>query len=248
VRIFRFAFYRCRNSGNRSEQSIVIASQSYVSCIARSRLRFSIYATAWGAILLGTALFTSGDQARAYTDQNRQDGIWRSHQNDGLNCLYMQLRILGYRGTYEEYRAAAARHGRLNDAEAIAAAARAFGVRLALKRFTPEELSQSKLPAIIHLDQHENVESYFALWIGDDPRNERFVLLYPGGRATVIVYRKELFQRDWTGYALVPDLEPASDSGWLLSAAIFAALCGGILLTWQRSSRRGIVAQANGSA
>ena len=28
--------------------------------------------------------------------------LWRNPQNDGLNCLYLQLRLLGYRGTYAD--------------------------------------------------------------------------------------------------------------------------------------------------
>jgi hypothetical protein len=136
---------------------------------------------------------------------------WRRAENDGRNCLFLQLRYLGYPGRYEDYLRAVADRPGLDQLSGLSAAAKELGYDLVTVRLTMAELERSRTPTIVHLEWQDRETGYFGLVVGfgrDDVGDH--VILIHGGMATVDAMPRDTFRREWGGYALVPPRE----SGW----------------------------------
>jgi hypothetical protein len=137
--------------------------------------------------------------------------LWRRPENDGLNCLFLQLRGLGYPGRYEDYVQAVARRPRMDELSGLSAAAKELGYGLEPARLTMAELESMRAPILVHMEQRDRDTGHFGIVAGfaRDETGEHVILFY-GGIATVEPVLRDTFRREWSGYALVPTIE----SGW----------------------------------
>jgi hypothetical protein len=152
-----------------------------------------------------------GEADGGQADAPTATALWRRPENDGRNCLFLQLRHLGYPGRYEDYLRAVADRPGLDQLGGLSAAAKELGYDLVTVRLTMAELERSRTPTIVHLEWQDRETGYFGLVVGfgrDDASDH--VILIHGGMATVDAMPRDAFRREWGGYALVPPRE----SGW----------------------------------
>jgi ABC-type bacteriocin/lantibiotic exporter with double-glycine peptidase domain len=158
----------------------------------------------------------------------------RTPQNDALNCLYLQLRLLGYRETYEAFREKVAAEPGSLTLHSLATIGRQLGFRLAPVRINVTELANAGAPVIVHLEEGRLGSGRFALVLGMD-KEQTSVGLVDGSRVT----REEIplvqFRRYWTGYALLPRASIAWED-WMRRGAVALAL-GGVSLWLLRRTR-----------
>lgn len=143
---------------------------------------------------------------RSVTDRDEESlahGIhFRRPAMDGLNCLYLQLRLLGYTGTYERFlQELPAEPGALSLASLVAVAKR-FGFALTPVKLVPSELAMTGSPVIVHFEETGIGKGRFHVFLGmsDD---EAAVALINGAYVTRHWMPRDEFRRNWTGYALV---------------------------------------------
>ncbi len=155
-------------------------------------------------VLLGAWVSSSvanGDLPGDQGNGRHQAGLWRLAENDGLNCLFLQLRSLGYTKPYEAYVKEMAKGARPEDLGSLAVIAKESGYELAPVRLTMAELEGANLPVIVHLEQTDRGTGYFALVA---EFTEHDVVVVNGGRATLMPISKDTFRREWSSYGLVP--------------------------------------------
>lgn len=139
--------------------------------------------------------------------------FWRGADRDGMNCLYLQLRLLGYRGSYGSYLDAIRQHLPLRDFTGLSAAARACGVSVAPARLTLQELQTARLPVICYIEQSDDRHGQFVLWAGLADSSAREAALVLGGPTLLVREDMDVFRREWSGVALVPATEQAESYG-----------------------------------
>lgn len=127
---------------------------------------------------------------------------WRRTEYGGLQCLFLQLRVLGYDKPFERFWKDDVPVGsRLMDLASLAARAEDLGFSLAAVRLTMKELQNLRSPVIVHLEHAGLDTGSFALvtrFTGDD------VLVVPGGTAALQPIPIDTFRRQWSSFALVP--------------------------------------------
>jgi ABC-type bacteriocin/lantibiotic exporter with double-glycine peptidase domain len=130
-----------------------------------------------------------------------EDGLlWRVPENDGVNCLYLQLRFLGYTESYESFRRLTPDGRRYQTMSALSVAAARLGYDLVPVRLTRHELEKLRAPVIAHLEGRGPASGQFGLVLGCYG-NE--VALVEGGAVLRRVVPRDEFLRSWTRYALV---------------------------------------------
>jgi hypothetical protein len=144
--------------------------------------------------------------------------VWRRVENDGLNCLFLQLSMLGYSRPYEAYLKEAGEHAPLEDLGALAFVAGKLGIGVAPARLTMEELEGATVPVVVHLEKHERRTGYFVLVLGFSKHS---VNVIHGATATVEHLPRDTFRREWSSYALVPQ---GGIGGVSLARRVLAAL------------------------
>jgi hypothetical protein len=145
------------------------------------------------------AVGQASSQAReSGTDPSR----WRRPERDGVNCLFLQLRLLGYDGTYEQVVAAVPGGAERASLGALARAARRLGLELAPTKLTFAELSALRSPVVILFEESEVGRGGFHLLVELTPSQAHLVegSLIARGEWMPI----DRFRRGWTGFALVP--------------------------------------------
>lgn len=158
---------------------------------------------------------------------------WRVAQNDGLNCLYLQLRLIGTRAEYSKYRVALGNSDEYRSLQSLAVAARQFGVKAEPLLLSSAELRTLRLPILVHLEARGLGSGGFCLYLG---QSDDSVTLVKGDTMEWCAVGRDEFERSWTGYALV--LSPRSGMaatirrvGCVVAVFIFG-IC--IFLKWKR--------------
>jgi hypothetical protein len=161
---------------------------------------------------------------------------WRSAENDGKNCLYVQLRTLGYKKTYEEYiTSIEANNGDIRTFAGLTRIAELQGYHLSTVATSVEEISRARVPAIVQLEERERGGTYFGLYINSDDSN---VYLLDGPMVRLAKMTQDRFRRSWSGYAIVPT---ADSLRYLIAGRLLlVALVGWFImeLAWTGMSTR----------
>jgi hypothetical protein len=197
-----------------------------------------------GILLVPTLLSPAlaQESSRAQTKGGAQELAWRRIENDGVNCLYLELQWCGYEQPFEQYLTEVGNGAQLRDLGAMAAAARRLGYELEPMHLSMAELESTKVPVIAHLERTDQHTGYFAVVV---EFNQRFVLLVNGPQASVRQVTKDTFRREWSGYALLP----GSRSPYLPTGrrAVAALMVGFVLVSvGKRFLSKGKQCQANG--
>lgn len=159
------------------------------------------------ALLVSAALATSlagtarGDGRPTADDDREGPGLWRTPANDGLNCLFLQLRAIGYQASYREFHRA---FGAVEDRDrlsVLAATSRRLSHELVPARLNLSDLEALRRPTLVHLEQEGAKRGYYALFINSEAQT---VFVFHGGKATIEGMPRDQFRREWTGIGLVP--------------------------------------------
>ena len=170
-------------------------------------LRCSMLILAFALSSLTAPSETSGSQSQAngkdkYVIPKPVDGAWRVTTNDGLNCLFLQLRTLGYRGNYGDFCKRAAACHTTRDLASLARLSEDVGYPVSPRELTTSELGHLGRPAVIFIEHHGIGSGTFWLYLNGD---EGYVRVVGGPPMTWAEVSREEFERSWTRYALVPD-------------------------------------------
>jgi hypothetical protein len=171
------------------------------------------------------------ESALAAGDRRTIRPACRDPQNDAANCLYLQLRLLGYRDSYDVF------HDKLPSGPAsltlkeMAAIGRRLGFRPLPVKMTVSELISARSPVILHFETHGVTAGHFMLflWMYED---ETTVALIDGAHVTFREMTRDQFRRSWTGYALI--VRPPVDwFAWIRRGAatlVCTALCAWLFI------------------
>jgi hypothetical protein len=160
---------------------------------------------------------------------------WRCPERDGVNCLYLQLRLLGYTGSYEEVAAAIPGNGEQASLGGLAKAARRLGFPLVPAKLTVAELSNLRSTAVILFEDAGLGCGRFHLFLGFSPSGVHLVdggLITRSGRMPL-----DRFRRGWTGFALVPQ-SPSPWPGRWLGVIVGGVVAGMAAWLVRRADRR----------
>jgi len=160
---------------------------------------------------------------------------WRTARNDGLNCLYLQLRLLGYEEPFEVYLREALRRKVPGDLKSLASFAEQLGFKLQPARLTMRELERMKSPVTVHLEREHPAGGYFVLV---QQLAKHHVVVVDGPSATFRVFSRDLFRRQWTTYALVPEAALVDAALIRRAIAVFMALWATFLVSTRLSIDR----------
>jgi len=170
--------------------------------------------------------------------------IWRRSECDGLNCLYVLLRVHGYRESYAAYRRLAGDAQQYRTLQSLEKLARRSGYEFACVSMTAKQLRSARRPVLVH-EEHQGVTSGdFCLYLGGS--RDSVQLVY-GPSMVWVETSRERFERNWTGYALVARPRAAvSDTIRRLVAAFCVAYvgCGFLVRARPRRDRSGEAKQA----
>jgi hypothetical protein len=162
--------------------------------------------------------------------------LWRSPARDGVNCLYLQLRLLGYTGTYEKVVEAVPGGADWPSLGALAQAARRLGFDLVPVKLNMTELSSLRSPVVILFEDAELGHGRFHLLLGFSPSTAHLV----DGK---LITRYEIdmpmdqFRRGWTGLALVSRSNASWQGRWI-GVTIGGIVAGAIVWLACRYARR----------
>jgi hypothetical protein len=190
-----------------------------------------------GRVGVALALFVVGPAAGRAGELQGDQAPWRCPERDGVNCLYLQLRLLGYAGTYEAVGTAVPGGAERANLSGLAQAARRLGFALVPAKLSVAELACLASPTVILFEETELGQGRFHLLVEVSPTQ---VSLVDGG----IVTRGERmsidrFRRSWTGFALVSQ----AASPWpgrvlgLAAGAVTVAVAGWLARCTARGSR-----------
>jgi hypothetical protein len=165
---------------------------------------------------------------------------WRCGQRDGVNCLYLQLRLLGYTGRYEDVVNAVPGDLAQPTLASLAQAARRLRYHLVPVKMTAAEVFDLRFPTIILFEEKGIGNGRFHLLLGCTA-----TLVHLVGGEFITRYQlhmsKDRFRRGWTGYALVPS-SPSHWPGRILGIAGGALMVMGIhwlIVSRARKTQRG---------
>ena len=156
---------------------------------------------------------------------------FRAPENDGINCLYLQLRSLGYKESYLVFRQRSASIQQPYSLQTLATIARQEGFFMRPVKINFEDLSKEESPLILYFEEGEIGRGHFRLFVAvaDDKQH---VGVVNGAFVTREWMSRDDFRRHWTGYALKPE---SHNPLWLTSSRILAlASLGAIILLLSR--------------
>jgi hypothetical protein len=166
-----------------------------------------------------------GLPAIGIAQEAQEDLIWRRPDYDAINCLFLQLRCLGYTATYQDYLAAVNKNivQRRPSLASLTLEADRLGYKLLPVQLTMSELESLQTPALVHLESTDEASGHFACVVRCSAKD---VILIDGAKATRETLSRDSFRRQWTGYVLAP----AETTSRLRSGA---ALVGGVwIIMW----------------
>jgi hypothetical protein len=154
--------------------------------------------------------------------------FWRSPRNDAANCLYVQLRLLGYDESYDSFRKWVPDAQQTFSLQEMAKLARNLGFRLQTRKLTVSDLAKLGSPAILHFEGSGIDRGNFCVFLGI---TDSSVVLVEGPNVTRMQMQREEFRRNWTGYALVAQRSrPWWCWGRRAAAVLVIVGCGGWFL------------------
>lgn len=148
---------------------------------------------------LAVAALPPGGRQEANPDRTV---FYRTPENDAVNCLYFQLRLLGYTESYEAYRGQLPDEPQSLSLESLANLGRKLGFRLVPVKMTVSELAKVGAPVIVHFEESGIGNGRFLLFLGMD-KTETSVALIEGAYALREEMARDEFRRKWTSYALI---------------------------------------------
>jgi hypothetical protein len=155
--------------------------------------------------------------------------MWRTREADGVNCLFLQMRLLGYPQTYQKFRNAIGDIHEFQDIASLAHLAEHNGVDLVPVKLKSSELLRIGYPVLVHVEPEGVNTGGFCLFLGG---NDHLIELIEGSSVRRIEMERERFLRIWSGYALVP--RPKSQA-----FPIALAIIGIVMLTYTTLIVRG---------
>jgi hypothetical protein len=157
-----------------------------------------------------------------------QAAFCRAAEYDAANCLYLQLRLLGFQDNYDAFRAQLPADPASLTLKEMAAIARRLGFRHEPVKMTVSELVRAQSPVILHFESHgvNSGEFMLFLWMYND---ETKVALIDGAHVTFKEMARDEFRRSWTGYALI-GRPPFHWDVWIRRSAATLACAG--LCSW----------------
>lgn len=233
-----------------ASQAVVAAATAIcgISVLAAARVRRSVRAWAKAstglqrivaiASLILTALFPNACRTFAATPLPKtqvpsspdsawfDQGAWRTHSRDGVNCLYLQMKWNGLPTGYRSFRDRIGDGRPMETLTDLAAAAQLFGHRLQPARLTATQLMGMRDPVIVHQEPTGIESGRFALLLRLDKQAARLID-GPDMRWTEVP--REQFERNWSGYALVP-ADDATSAGVLRRAFAVIAISAGVIV------------------
>lgn len=187
----------------------------------RPLVRFGLFLLTLGVALTCWQSAAIGESADVRTSLGPEGGaqpiFWRLPENDGINCLYIQLRLLGYSGSYDTFLRQALDARSFQTMESLAILAKQAGFHLVPKKLTASELSNMACPVLVHIEDEGIGSGSFCLFLDS---TERSALLINGSYVGLAEITLDRFKRAWTAYALVPQ----KTTDWLTLARRGGAL------------------------
>lgn len=153
---------------------------------------------------------------------------YRLPAKDAVNCLYLQLRLLGYTESYETFRSQVPDEGQSLSFESLANLGGKLGFQLVPAKKTVSELAKEKTPCIVHFEESGIGSGRFLLFLGIN-KAETKIDLIDGTYVTRVEMLCDDFRRKWTGYALIVRPSTAG-SLWVPRCAAALVACG--VMNW----------------
>lgn len=189
------------------ENLFAATCQSVAKCPSRASAigRYTIGVMLLAAIceLAGHAKVISADVGGGRQGEAADPiAYFRTAENDALNCLYLQLRVLGYQEDYEKFRERVAEEPQPLSLLTLVSLGGKLGFRLASVKMTFADLAKAKAPVIVHLEEREIGRGSFCLFLGMD-QAQTSMLVIDGDYVVRTWMPRDQFRRDWTGYAVI---------------------------------------------
>jgi predicted double-glycine peptidase len=171
--------------------------------LSRCSIIIILICTAW--VLSRQAPVAAGPPPTEEQGRNLLDRLayYRTPENDAVNCLYVQLRLLGYAETYQAFCERLSVETQPFSLASLASQSRALGFPLVPVKMTISELAQVRAPAIVHFEEIGVSKGNFHLFLGAAEDGTSCLLIH-GTHVTREWMPRDRFRRGWTGYALVP--------------------------------------------
>ena len=158
--------------------------------------------------------------------------IWRIPRNDGLNCLYLQLAILGHRVDFAQLERSVQPERGSVTLLTLKQAAERHGISVRVRQRSPDDLKRLPMPVIALMEDPRRGGAFVLVCQLD----EQHCRLITGSTATYSEMPIDDFRHAWSGFVL----EPAPDGGSWLRALVggpvlIAGYCG---WRWRQGTRR----------
>lgn len=156
----------------------------------------------------------------AASDISMQELDWRNKDREGINVLYLQLKLAGYEGSYEDF----SRHihvhveGSFDSLKSLSDLSRSIGFPLSVSHLTFSELNSLDTPVVVHMDVESEERGYFALHVTSNTHSTGVV---GGPWFRWMQFSNDDFRRNWSGYALV-QASPSNRSTYVKILLILA--------------------------
>jgi ABC-type bacteriocin/lantibiotic exporter with double-glycine peptidase domain len=127
--------------------------------------------------------------------------LWRSPQLDGINCLYIDLKVCGYKGAYRDFLQHCSDAATSDDMDSLVLLAKSLGFDFRSVKLNRAAIREIRWPTVV-FQEHEGIgHGSFSLYLGSTHQQ---AVLIEGTSMQWVQMPEELFERDWTGYACVP--------------------------------------------
>jgi len=127
---------------------------------------------------------------------------FRMPENDGANCLYLQLRLLGYTEHYERFSEELPAAKESVNLATLTQVGRKLGFRMAPVKMNVTELVDAGAPVIVYFEKGGIGRGQFHLFLGIDQTDTQ-VALINGAYVKREWMSRDQFRRGWTGYGLI---------------------------------------------
>ncbi len=180
--------------------------------------------------LVAIFLMAITGSATAETIRTPDAKIWRTAERDGVNCLYLLLRLHGHAVRYDELESTVTPGSRQVSLLTLMEVARDFDLPFTPKRCSPSDLAKLPSPMIAHINDVRHGGGRFIL-VYNVPQNAngKFGVI-EAGTAKLNELSVDRFRRSWSGLVLIRDRQALS---WQLVWAVNLFVLGGY--SWWRS-------------
>jgi hypothetical protein len=201
-----------------------------------SRCLIAVLIVCAARVFAGQTSFVTAQPRGGQQEGDRdQAAYFRDPENDAANCLYLQLRLLGYMESYETFRNQLPDKPRSLSLASLANLGQKLGFPLVPVKMNMSELTKAGTPVIVYCEANGIGRGSFLLFLGVN-ENETSVALINGAYVTREWMSRDQFRRNWTGYALIAHPSIAWEL-WIRRSATVLVVAGmGICLArWPRN-------------